>query len=140
MHDEHDLRQVPPDARDDAAVRHRRPPHRHRRAAQDLRGPAARREPRLRRPRHAHRGLLDVLHDRGADRAADDRGAVHRRPRPRAADQGRAADERAERHVPGQDRPDPAARRALLPRAARRRPSRLVELVNEATAAMAGGR
>ena len=44
-----------------------------------------------------------------ADRAADDRGAVRGRPRPGAAHQGRAAAQRDQRDVPGQDRPHPAA-------------------------------
>ena len=42
------------------------------------------------RHRRAHPHLLDVLHRRGADRAAADRGAVPGRPRARAADPCRA--------------------------------------------------
>ena len=46
LHDEHGLRQVPPDARHDAAVRERRPPAGDRRTAADLRVPPARHQPR----------------------------------------------------------------------------------------------
>ncbi len=73
---------LPPDARDRAAVRQRRTPAGHRRAAADLPLPAARDHPGLERgARPPGHGVQPVLRHRRADRAADDRRALPGRPR-----------------------------------------------------------
>ena len=85
-----------------------------------------------------HQGVRGVLRDRRPDRAAADRRALRRRPRPGPADQGRPAAPGHELHVPGQDRADPAAARPVVPGPPRGGTTGSSDLATEAMAQLAG--